>query len=319
MKKITQAIRMFLAAAIPVIAVILCICILTVRRQERRPVRLENNDPAVSKQQTEVQNNSSALSFLPASSVQENVSSDVAVNRPAPAELKPLAAVHYPQQDSSYSPRQSSNKTEPISRAFQTGYSRFAAKSASLLLKENKSEQNACYSPISLFMAASMLTECTAGESQKELLAMLGMNSTAHIRKEIPAYFRNNYFSNDYGSLVPANSVWVQKNANLKPDLFHRLAKDYYAETFTASFGQKETANRIGHWLKEHTGGKFIQAPKGADNPLTALMLINAIYFKNEWQDSFYADRNESGSFTPIPFLCAETPKCRLLSRTDIP
>ena len=80
----------------------------------------------------------------------------------------------------------------------------------------------------------------------------------------------------------------------------------------------EETRQKINLWVEKHTGNKIKNLiQKGDINPLTRLVLTNAIYFKGLWASQFSANNTKSAAFyldderlvsTPMMFQSGEFP-----------
>lgn len=153
---------------------------------------------------------------------------------------------------------------------------------------------NAVISPLSAYFALVMLTMGAQGETQRELLNMLGKTLE---EAETHAAILMDMISETEG-ISSANSAWVNEGYKLKDEYAQKLEKELDAQTVSADLGSKETTNRINAWVNEKTNGmipEILNEPLGAD---TLLALMNALYFHMDWQKEF-----DAGSSWPDDFL----------------
>jgi serpin B len=100
--------------------------------------------------------------------------------------------------------------------------------------------------------------------------------------------------------LSVANALWGQKGEGFKDD-YLKLTKDTYgAGLKEVDFaGNAEAARKeINAWVEKQTQDKIkdLLAP-GVIDPLTKLVLTNAIYFKGDWQSQFKKDQTRDEVF----------------------
>ncbi|NXC09917.1 SPB10 protein, partial [Orthonyx spaldingii] len=101
-------------------------------------------------------------------------------------------------------------------------------------------------------------------------------------------------------SLRSANRIYVEKTFLLLPT-YIQLSKNYYkAEPQKVDFktAPEQSGKQINAWVEEQTEGKIknLLVPRDVSNS-TKLILINAIYFKAEWEVKFKAKDTELQPF----------------------
>lgn len=113
-----------------------------------------------------------------------------------------------------------------------------------------------------------------------------------------------------------ANALWGSVGADFHPDFLATLEKSYGSGVRRVDFaGDPDGARRsINAWVSERTARRIsdILTP-GAVRPDTRLALVNAIYFKADWQTSFDPGRTQpdlfhrlDGTTTPIKLMRAK-------------
>lgn len=180
------------------------------------------------------------------------------------------------------------SRREDIDESFLKNLKDFSMKSSSLVLRETDKDKNGIYSPISLYMALSMVAESANGDTQNEILEALNMDSIDMVRSETGKLFRKFYFHNEIGKLSLGNSLWLDKDVSFKKELLDLLAKDYYASSFNLDFNDKDSPKKVSKWVSEQTGGKLgNNSDDFSFGPDQVMTLINTIYFYDEWTDRF--------------------------------
>ena len=167
-----------------------------------------------------------------------------------------------------------------------------------------KEKENMIYSPASLYMALSLLSEGSTGASYNELVDYLGVNNLEELRKLNKDLYENNYYKNKNGEGKIANSIWVKNGSNINLDYVKRLEESYYAESFKADFSNENDKDNIIRWINNNTND-FLKLTKDnytIDSSIS-LLLLNTIYFNNKWsepfdksltrKDTFYSYKND--------------------------
>ena len=168
-----------------------------------------------------------------------------------------------------------------------------------LMVREVFSEEgkNHVYSPLSLYMALSMLLEGVSDEEAKgELEGLLGLERTQN-RVAMKTVYENNFYKNQKGTLKLANSIWFRKDYPVEAEFLRILAEEYYAEGYQTLF-DSEGHQKIIDWINYYTEN-FLELTKDKfDVPRdTVLLLLNTIYFKNKWKVRFDEDLTRLEAF----------------------
>jgi serpin B len=93
-----------------------------------------------------------------------------------------------------------------------------------------------------------------------------------------------------------ANSLWAKTGFELNPAFVERNKQYYAAEIASLNFSDPAAPNTINSWVKKNTDGKIdkiIEQIKDGD----ILFLINAIYFKGQWQFEFKKENTKPDVF----------------------
>ena len=162
------------------------------------------------------------------------------------------------------------------------------------LTKENK---NQVYSPLSTYLAISMLVPMAKTSSQKELLTFLKQESVDELVALNRSLIQSIEFDKEKGLSKLANSVWMQEDETFNMELLESIGKDFYASLYGIDFvNEEETKKAITDWIKKETNN-FIKEIDVQTDPDTVLSLINTIYFSNQWLESFEKEANVKDEF----------------------
>jgi serine protease inhibitor len=83
-----------------------------------------------------------------------------------------------------------------------------------------------------------------------------------------------------------ANSLWARNGFAIKPAFVERNKQYYAAEIASLNFADPAAARTINSWVNKNTEGKIDKIINQIDDQ-DVLFLINAIYFKGQWQFQF--------------------------------
>jgi len=158
-------------------------------------------------------------------------------------------------------------------------------------------EGNVFYSPASIAFALGMAYAGARGETAAELGKALGIGEGDHgAMGELLASLGD---AKDI-ELAIANRLWGDRSLKLLPP-YQALTKDKYgADLGVVDFARAGDAARktINRWVEEKTHDKIKDLlPPGAVDPLTRLVLTNAIYFKGKWATPFDKNKTEEAPF----------------------
>ena len=168
--------------------------------------------------------------------------------------------------------------------------------------KEAVKPGNIFFSPYSIHTAFAMAYEGARGKTAKEIGEVFSFpartadlrSSLESLKKELAAAAKGAEFSQ-------ANSFWAQEDYKFLPAYLKTLRGAYGAEARQVNFKDKaeEARGEINGWTETRTKGKIKDLfPEGALNPLSRLVLVNAVYFKGTWQTPFNKDLTSDMDFT---------------------
>jgi serpin B len=212
--------------------------------------------------------------------------------------------------------------------AVVAGNNEFAA---DLYSRLSKQEGNLFFSPNSISTALAMTYAGAGGNTQTEMKEVLHFpldNEPLHACfNELTTQLQRDASSKAGYRLSIANRLWGQTGYPFNRT-FLRLTKAHYgAELAQVDFETNTEAARqlINSWVEKKTERKIkdLLAP-GILDPLTRLVLTNAIYFKGDWAKEFNEEATEEQPFhiTPektvnVPMMHQST-KFRYMENDDI-
>jgi serpin B len=148
---------------------------------------------------------------------------------------------------------------------------------------------NFFFSPMSIWIACSMVYAGAEGTTKAELATALGIDLSDQPLYEAVQVVNRILNSNAAGTgyrLRMANRLWGQRGNEFAPDFLALTRAKYDAELTTVDFQRQpvEAADAINAWVERMTEGKLrnVISPQ-AFHGLTRLVLTNAIYFYGDW------------------------------------
>ena len=173
---------------------------------------------------------------------------------------------------------------------------------------------NLFFSPYSIGAALAMVRAGAAGQTKVEFDQVLGAADYGALGKELATRseltpVQKNHLqympeasASDFGChLTVANALWRQKGYAVNPDYIAALRSGMGAEVGEADFqGARAAAVKaINDWAAKATRDKIkdVLSEQQID-PMTRVILANAIYFKARWEDEFSEYGTQTRPFT---------------------
>jgi serpin B len=161
------------------------------------------------------------------------------------------------------------------------------------------SQKSEIVSPISITYALGMLNNGAAGETQAEINKVLGFGETgadginAFCRKMLTEAPKLDKLT----KVMIANTIYMNKDYELKPDFISKANTFYDATLETRDFADGKTRGVINKWGSDHTEGMIPEVlTEDEFDPTAVSYLLNAIYFKGAWAEKF--DKNNTSDET---------------------
>ena len=161
-------------------------------------------------------------------------------------------------------------------------------------------EGNVFFSPYSVFVALAMAYEGARGETAVEMQKVLGFQQNNETWLCSFGRIYNLYNQKSEYTLKTANALWVQHGYSFLMEYLDFIEKYYMGKASVVDFTNAEkTADLINSWTNDRTNGKIPELIKTVDiNPLTKLILTNAIYFRGDWVYQFNPNDTEVKKFS---------------------
>ena len=168
---------------------------------------------------------------------------------------------------------------------------------AELLRAVRTPGENTLLSPLSITLALSMTANGAAGDTLAELEALLGAEVDA-LNENAGSLLADYLALEGSTESAIANSLWMDDSLAAGEGFLDRCTAFYRAEVYQADLPTEETRDAVNDWIGQVTRGmipRMLQDPPRED---AALLLVNALYMKNTWEEEFDANDTHPRTFT---------------------
>ncbi|XP_062426035.1 ovalbumin-like [Rhea pennata] len=182
-------------------------------------------------------------------------------------------------------------------------------------LKVHHVNENIFYSPLSIISALSMVYLGARGNTESQMEKVLhfdnitGVGGTTESQCGTSEYIHKSFkdllsditMPNASYSLKTADRIYVEKTYPVLPEYLKCAEKFYKAGLVEVDFktATEEARKLINSWVEKETNGHiqdFLEP--GSVDLDTALLLVNAIYFKGMWKKAFREENTQEALFS---------------------
>ncbi|KGL93449.1 Serpin B6 [Charadrius vociferus] len=167
-------------------------------------------------------------------------------------------------------------------------------------LCENKSRQNLFFSPFSISSALSMILLGSKGNTEAQIAKVLSLNKDEDVHNGYPSLLSEINDPNTKYILRTANRLYGEKTFEFLSSFIESSQKLYHAGLEQTDFvhASEDARKQINGWVEERTEGKIQNLlAEGILDSLTRLVLVNAIYFKGNWENQFDKEKTSEKPF----------------------
>jgi serpin B len=155
-------------------------------------------------------------------------------------------------------------------------------------------------SPLSVTYLLGMMDAGAAGSTRDEITDVLGFgNDAAAVNEYCKKMIDGSAIADPAATVKTANCIEVNSalGIGLLPQFVENMKHYYYAQIEALDFTKGNVLDRINSWCKDHTDGMI---PSILDQLSTdmAMIMLNAIYFKADWNARFDKQYTRKMDFT---------------------
>lgn len=210
---------------------------------------------------------------------------------------------------------QAARSGEPPLEALVEGNSGFAL---DVYRQLSAAEGNLFLSPHSISTALAMTFAGARGDTEKQMAQTLRFHLDRKDLHEAFAGLESTLAKAQEGghiTLDVANGLWPQKEYPLRED-YLALVKKHYGVSITPvdyRTAAEDGRRMINRWVEERTRDKIQDLIQpGFLDPMTRLVLVNAIYFKGMWESRFKVEDTRDAPFHVGPGKAVQAPMMTL-------
>jgi len=175
--------------------------------------------------------------------------------------------------------------------------------SLKLLPLINGASESTVFSPASILNGLSIILAAAKGETANQIAQVLGKGKTAdEIIKYVSESIKDCKSStNELVKIEIANRIFISKKKELIPEFSKFLQQSFDSDAKSIDFEKVEASvKEINDFADKSTNGKIKEVvTKGDFQGDISAVLINAVYFKGQWEQFFHGRR--SGIFKSNP------------------
>ncbi|XP_021028366.1 serpin B4-like isoform X2 [Mus caroli] len=167
-----------------------------------------------------------------------------------------------------------------------------------------ESNNNIFYSPISMMKTLAILLLGAKANTVQQIKKVLHFNETTkktteksadshdeeNVHKQFQMVMTHLNNSNNAYDLKAPNSIYGAKDFPFLQTFLKDIRKYYQANVESLDFAHaaEESQKKINSWMARQTNGKIKDLfPSGSISSSTILVLVNAVYFKGQWNHKF--------------------------------
>jgi serpin B len=143
-------------------------------------------------------------------------------------------------------------------------------------------------SPLSLHIALGMLLNGADGQTKTEIQHVLKTNDLTEdeLNTIYHELITNLPKTDPKVTNTIANSIWQRQDFPVEETFIKTLKQTFNAQHYTKDFSQPATLDALNNWASDNTNGKVKQILNEISSD-QVLFLINALYFKGDWEHPF--------------------------------
>lgn len=191
-----------------------------------------------------------------------------------------------------------SNISDPVSKSLPATDE--SASFADNLMLLTVGDGNRMLSPYSAKMCLALLANGAEGETRQQILDAIGIEDLNVYNTDVKALLARYATYAGIMSLETANSLWINQTkfdgkGAFIPD--YQTAMQNYFSAEVREVTSKNSVEEVNAWVKDKTKEK-IDSIFTEDHREFSLALVNAVYFKAAWKNTFSQSLTAKGHFT---------------------
>jgi len=178
-----------------------------------------------------------------------------------------------------------------------------------LFFVEGFQKKNVMLSPLSVLLALGMTSNGANGTTLESMLDVLAAKQgTLEQFNKANASYLGSIKKISGVELSIANSLWLNKEVRFDKDFLNKTREVYHASAKNLDFSASSSLTTINTWVSGATRGTIKTILDSLD-PAALMYLINAVYFKGDWENPFTKESTSKQDFilgdtsVSVPFM----------------
>ena len=192
-------------------------------------------------------------------------------------------------------------KQTEAQRVFVNDNNAFTLRFLNFVNEADQSGKSFIYSPLSITYVLCMVNDAATGAAEQEMEQVLGFHQGGiqAVNEYCKNLIENLPKADEKVEINIANAIFLNKDYTLK-DHFKQDMQEYYdARAEVLDFSSSKTLGQINNWCRKKTNG-MIPSILDKVEPVMMSYLLNAIYFKAEWNSKFSPENTKTETFTTV-------------------
>jgi serpin B len=193
--------------------------------------------------------------------------------------------------------KQNNQPVQKIDNPLVAGYNEFGFRLFRQLNGEDK-DQNVLISPLSISTVLAMTLKGARGATQSEMSKALGVTplSTNVINSANSTLQSSLNAPGSQITLTTANSLWARQGIKFEKPFLDESRRSFGAQIQALDFASPQAVKTINNWVNQQTRGKISQIVRELTLE-SRMVLVNAVYFKGQWQTKFALSSTQNKPF----------------------
>lgn len=170
---------------------------------------------------------------------------------------------------------------------------------------------NIFYSPYSISSAFAMTYEGAKGKTADEMVGVFHFPTKDILKPNFASIYNEINGGSDQYELRTGNALWLQQDYPFLEDYVKTVEEYYGGKAAGVDFVNEPEMSRetINSFIEEQTNEKIKDLiPGGSIDPMTRMVLTNAIYFKGTWEWEFDKSDTKDKNFKITPDNVVQVP-----------
>lgn len=186
-----------------------------------------------------------------------------------------------------------------VSAPFAGQTTQFAFDVTGRVSQQEGVDKNVFISPLSLHIALGMLLNGADGQTAQQIQKTLKLDAQtlAEANQTYQNLLQNLPKIDPKVTLTLANSVWYRNTFTVAQSFQDVLKQTFGAKVSAENFTDPATVSKINNWASQQTNGRIPKVISSIE-PENILFVLNALYFKGNWQTQFKSEETTDMPFT---------------------